>query len=72
MKKSFIITTTALSFLFSSNLSAEPKEVPKATEESTNAAKNEKWKKWGIAIGTIAVAVAGLTIVAVKKGSAAE
>ncbi len=72
MKKSFIIITTAFSFLLSSNISAEPQEVAKASEASTNAARNEKWKKWGIAIGTILIAATGITIIAVNKGTPAK
>lgn len=67
MKKKIICLTVIFSFLFSSFLNAEAKEVPKLTPEQT-ACKKKNWQPWAVAFVTILVATAGLVAVSQHKG----
>jgi hypothetical protein len=67
MKKKIFALFVIFSFLFSSFLSAESKQVPKAANDQTYF-KKKNWQPWAVAIATILVATTGLVIVSQHKG----
>ncbi len=66
-----IISTFMVFSIFSSFLFAEakdiPKDVPKASKESSELYGKKNWQPWAVGIATVLIAATGITIVALKK-----
>ena len=67
MKKKIMYLSIIFSFLFSTFLNAEAKEVPKLSSEQTSF-KKKNWQPWAVAIVTLLVAATGLIVVSKNKG----
>ena len=67
MKKNFISALTVFTFLLSSTLFADAKEVPIAAKESSLVYEKTNWQPWVVALITIAIATTGLVIVSSNR-----
>jgi len=67
MKKKLLIPVILFSFLFTTYLNSNAKEVPKTVEEPS-ISKKKKIQPWAVAMITILVAVTGLILVSNDKG----
>ncbi len=71
MRKNIVCLFVVFSFLFSTFLNAESKEVPKISNDQSYF-KKKNWQPWTVAIVTILVATAGIVIVAKDRGKKAH
>lgn len=71
MKKKIVCLFVLSSFIFSTFINAECKEVPKAPNEQ-GYFKKKNWQPWVVGVVTLLVAATGIAIVAKDKGRKAH
>ncbi len=72
MKRIFLVSLIACFSLTTFNLQAEPTQVGGVSAEAVRTSRNTQIGNWAFAICAVAVAAAGLTILALNHGSSSH